>query len=298
LVELLVVIAIIGILVALLLPAIQAAREAARRSQCTNNLKQIGVAFQNYHDTFRKFPLAYFFNPCGPTGTTDNANCWGWGYSLLRFIEQDALYDTLPWNSGWYGPNTAVAGSILREPIPAYICPSDTSISQNTGFFGGYGKSNYVCNEGVIDYPRNAAAQPYSMSDIIDGTSNTLLAGERAYVTGTVPFQSRGGIWAGRHANTNAANLGRAAWPPNTSNVEPGSDTCRRHSFTSLHPGGVLFVFVDSSTHFISQDVDCYTAYADCAATEAENTLMKSATINRVYQNLYRRSDGNTVGNY
>ena len=86
LVELLVVIAIIGILVGLLLPAVQAAREAARRMQCTNNLKQIGLAMHNYHDTYRSFPIGHHFPGQG------NGTGWTWTYSILPFIEQSSLY--------------------------------------------------------------------------------------------------------------------------------------------------------------------------------------------------------------
>ncbi len=303
LVELLVVIAIIGILIALLLPAVQAAREAARRSQCNNNLKQIGLAFHNYHDIHKKFPLAYYLNPCGPPGTTENANCWGWGYAMLPFIEQAPLYQSLPWNYGWFGPNTAPAApSVLRQPLSGYVCPSDSGDPLNASYFGSYARASYVCNEGVIRWPTSTTTPSTSMADVRDGTSNTLLVGERAYVNQGLPFRSRGSIWMGRHANTNAANLGRAAWPPNTSEYNDTPDTCKRHSFTSLHPGGALFVFVDGSTHFISETIDSYTGYADCAATEAFNTFMTAAAnatlLNRVYQNLYRMSDGNPVGSF
>lgn len=99
LVELLVVIAIIGILIALLLPAIQAAREAARRSQCTNNLKQIGLALHNFHDTYGRFPAANheknFAVPAGSGNYPNSAHRWGFTVPLLPYIEQKALYDDM-----------------------------------------------------------------------------------------------------------------------------------------------------------------------------------------------------------
>ncbi len=121
LVELLVVIAIIGILVALLLPAIQAAREAARRSQCTNNLKQVAVALHNYHDTHRTFPrFAYY-----PSGQSH----WQ-GYSvhvrLLPFIERAELYDEIRIASQEFGISGHTINSVhQRERVGAYVCPSD-----------------------------------------------------------------------------------------------------------------------------------------------------------------------------
>ena len=119
LVELLVVIAIIGVLVALLLPAVQAAREAARRSQCSNNLKQIGIALHNYHDVYLAFPMNY--RPAGNTFTTQYAT-EGWMKAILPFIEQRPLADgTLP------AASMSVAGNLVASDtvIKAYLCPSD-----------------------------------------------------------------------------------------------------------------------------------------------------------------------------
>jgi prepilin-type N-terminal cleavage/methylation domain-containing protein len=118
LVELLVVIAIIGILVALLLPAIQAAREAARRASCNNNMKQLVLAMQNYHDTFQRFPISY-----GGNGQY-NANGTGrsWMIGILPMIEQQALYDQIRFDQPLsHADNTAVS----RTVIPAFLCPSD-----------------------------------------------------------------------------------------------------------------------------------------------------------------------------
>jgi prepilin-type N-terminal cleavage/methylation domain-containing protein len=185
LVELLVVIAIIGILVALLLPAIQAAREASRRSSCSNNMKQLGISFQNYHDTFKLLPRFTYRGT--QNGTTYNT--WE-GYSahtmLLPYVEQKALFDDYttayqtPGNDlRWY--NFAPA-SIRRTPLSAYRCPSDPSLK----FGAETGNCNYqVCvgstyqcwsqglQNGVFSRDRETA-----FADIIDGTSNTILMGE------------------------------------------------------------------------------------------------------------------------
>jgi len=176
LVELLVVIAIIGILVALLLPAIQAAREAARRTQCSNNLKQIGVALHNFHDTYKRFPVGQ------PDDDNDN---YSWSAYLLPFMEQQTMYDTLVQGGAaivynkngpnilvhssitevaghafptphpgtntdsynWYtqprnNHGSAAAGEGARSVLAAFVCPSDNLPPTDNN---GYGKSNYCC---------------------------------------------------------------------------------------------------------------------------------------------------------
>ena len=184
LVELLVVIAIIGILVALLLPAVQAAREAARRMSCSNNVKQVSLAMHNYHDVHKTFPR-YTYR------STQGAGHWE-GFSahtmILPFIEQQAIADginnlmkTTPepengWRTGWFQ-------DIRRTRIPAYVCPSDTSMSG-----ANIGNCNYPvsmgCNTGwnVRSAQRNGCFEldkERKIGDIHDGTSNTILIGEQ-----------------------------------------------------------------------------------------------------------------------
>ncbi len=122
LIELLVVIAIIAILVALLLPAVQQAREAARRSSCKNNLKQLGLAIHNYHDTYRTMP------PGVVDDFTDSI--WGWGALILPFVEQGPVYDALrvgniPLGVRMTPGNALDQLSVLQTPISTYRCPSD-----------------------------------------------------------------------------------------------------------------------------------------------------------------------------
>lgn len=196
LVELLVVIAIIGILIALLLPAVQAAREAARRSQCTNNLKQLGLALHNYHDVNKKFPTLHG----GTVGTSpwDNGNngqlCGM--VALTPYLEQQPLYDQIS------GPLTV--GSItfppfgpaawrtdyppFRQQTPGLVCPSDTGFStRNPASEQAY--NNYMLSVGdhisnnAYDKPTRGpfAAQHYAtFADISDGTSNTVGLAERS----------------------------------------------------------------------------------------------------------------------
>lgn len=191
LVELLVVIAIIGILVALLLPAIQAAREAARRTQCTNNLKQMAVAAQNFHDTYKRFPVAShemnfrLQNSASPADFTGNRHRWSYICALLPFIEQQPLYDdflanhlaiTTPWANN----------ELTRSKIPSLICPSDGRANGTPAT--DMQPTSYHCNRG--DYRLNydwyecrgvfgrGDKTFHTMASILDGTSNTMLISE------------------------------------------------------------------------------------------------------------------------
>lgn len=117
LVELLVVIAIIGVLVGLLLPAVQAAREAARRMQCSNNLKQIGLAMHNYETALRRLPPSHIAPWNG------DAADGGWGAVLLPYLEQSALYDRYDWNTHWWEDGNQ---RVVASPVATYQCPSDS----------------------------------------------------------------------------------------------------------------------------------------------------------------------------
>ena len=209
LVELLVVIAIIGVLIALLLPAVQQAREAARRMQCSNNLKQLGLAFHNYHGTYNSFPFGWNMTP--------DLNVQGWGVQLLPFLEQTALANK--WDprvpaineaAALGFPAAAVTGNleVIRTPLNVYMCPSaaedvlheyglDDPVSASwtaargdysatSGVRGNFstlaytGQPTPTSRQGVLwqtgpGYRSNAP----KMRDITDGTSMTFLVGER-----------------------------------------------------------------------------------------------------------------------
>ncbi|HPU08025.1 MAG TPA: DUF1559 domain-containing protein [Thermogutta sp.] len=198
LVELLVVIAIIGILIALLLPAIQAAREAARRSQCTNNLKQIGLALHNFHDTYGRFPAANheknFAVPAGSGDYPNSAHRWGFTVPLLPYIEQKALYDDMIQNyigktdpngnsyCPWYGcPPT-------RTWIATLICPSDSRAREVLTWNDGKTPTSYKCNRGdqwlnwdwweTRGVFGNGSKVEVTIGTITDGTSNTIAVSE------------------------------------------------------------------------------------------------------------------------
>lgn len=223
LVELLVVIAIIGVLIALLLPAVQAAREAARRTQCTNNLKQIGLGFQTYHDVNKKFPFAF---------QATVADGWAWSVHILPFMEQGNLFENLSPNSNNM-PTSTSGNANLATRLDVYTCPSDVGPEVNSNF-ASYGTSNYTVNDAICDHTEQRA-----MRDITDGTSNTILAGERAFTNSNHHFKSIGAVWPGwKSGISNASVVGRAAWPPNTEMTDTfqpagaccGADPCKRHT--------------------------------------------------------------------
>jgi prepilin-type N-terminal cleavage/methylation domain-containing protein/prepilin-type processing-associated H-X9-DG protein len=310
LVELLVVIAIIGILVALLLPAIQAAREAARRTQCNNNLKQLGVALHNYHDTYRRFP-------CG-SAQQDGANppagdIWNPGnhrkgtplVKLLPFVEQTSLYDGLFQMEDVEGQLNALNP---RPQMPPYRCPSDAYDNVNNPP-SNYGMSmgnqtmpgrsctlydppsgGNMFGDGPVGHGSTANPQEISgvfsryqwsakMSDATDGTSTTIAIGE---ITPDCGDHHRGGwynanaLWT---ATTAPINF------PTCPGVPPGfagTDGCNAdgnwqtsQGFKSKHPGGAQFVFCDGSVHFLGDAVEY-----------------------RTYQGLGARRDGNPIGQY
>lgn len=179
LVELLVVIAIIGILIALLLPAVQAAREAARRSQCVNNTKQIVLGFHNYHDTFKCFPRqAYGVNVSGHDGHWRGHSAFT---MLLPYIENQNLYDQIDLNCAFSNnPNETL---FRTNPVAGFHCPSDGPYP-NT-WYQGYG--NYKVSTGSVQgWAHNTQQKgPFRdqketpMSDIRDGTANTIMIGEQ-----------------------------------------------------------------------------------------------------------------------
>ena len=205
LVELLVVIAIIGILVGLLLPAVQAAREAARRTQCQNNLKQLGVALQNYHDTYRRFPPGGYFAKSRPAGVASwpapyPAYHHTWLTSILPQLEQKPLHDTVNFKSmAWGQP-------IVSAQLKLLMCPSDAGYKDPVTETHGIAFTNYAASEGIMWFesflvdPANdipAAGMPWDAvpkrgnyanvfggnrsndaADIKDGLSNTIIVAE------------------------------------------------------------------------------------------------------------------------
>ncbi len=193
LVELLVVIAIIGILIALLLPAVQAAREAARRSQCTNNLKQLGLGLQNYHDVNGSFPFGKGgTNGPGPGAAFGNAGRVSGFIPLLPYIEQGALYDQIRAGGNGAPPLGPVGWSGWTNwnvQVPGLLCPSDTRRTPSAGAVGennyafshGDSISNNCFNTDPMNWSRGmfCSNSTVKMSMVTDGTSNTIAMSER-----------------------------------------------------------------------------------------------------------------------
>jgi prepilin-type N-terminal cleavage/methylation domain-containing protein len=190
LVELLVVIAIIGILIALLLPAVQAAREAARRAQCANNLKQIGLALQNYHDAHRTFPPVAAFGmgkKIPPTTPPEMALMHTWISLILPFMEQQTLWDQTDFSQQAWGQ--PIVGSV----VPTLLCPSDSGYGKDPSETHGIAVTHYLASEGYHWWggtvvPGGWTGRDYqnifsgnnttSIFRITDGTSNTIAVAE------------------------------------------------------------------------------------------------------------------------
>jgi len=263
LVELLVVIAIIGVLVALLLPAVQAAREAANRASCGNHVKQIGLALHNYHDAFNKFPPGAVDNDPATTAAADqtDASHWGWAVMILPQIEQGALYDRLTPGAATLKQRFDTIGvnnrDLLLTKLEVYACPSDRERFLNVSRTINDGtneiqisKSNYVASGDTVNHMffENSATK---MRDMTDGTSNVLAVGERG------SFLGHAGLWAGHYAGTGTGTadsgsdfvvLGRTI----TGNkINVANDA----GFSSEHAAGIQVVFADGSVHYIAETI-------------------------------------------
>jgi prepilin-type N-terminal cleavage/methylation domain-containing protein/prepilin-type processing-associated H-X9-DG protein len=264
LIELLVVIAIIAILIGLLFPAVQKVREAASRIQCANNLKQIGLACHSFHDSNKKFPPGYMATGAYVNGATDTLPGWGWGTFILPYLEQAPLYYQFSLSQ----PVQNFTG--IQTMVPVFICPSDivtgpfavTDNNWNTvciaaptsyaGCCGGNVSTTAATGNGILY--RNSGVR---MTDITDGTSQTILVEERA-------FANAMGVWSGAintgYCNQGAENpaaepgkLGQGAGDLVLIHAGTVNSTSGRNldDCVSKHHGGANFLLADGSVHFI-----------------------------------------------
>jgi prepilin-type N-terminal cleavage/methylation domain-containing protein len=298
LIELLVVIAIIGILIALLLPAVQKIREAAARMQCGNNLKQMGLACHNFHDSYGYLPPGIWTTPAfGIPGGS-----WAWGTLLLPYVEQGPLYNLFNPKIATFAPRLSTDANypLTQTTLKVYRCPSDPNGSNLNVWYTQYAMSNYAINRAVVGpgdgVVGGTAGTPFNrtLTAITDGTSNTALIGER---------ESRltfGAVWVARSYNVNTS--ASFEWRPGPAmNVpyQPGGpfpppatanplDYDHRYQNSSGHAGVVGFVFCDGSVHFLNQNIDTdpsQTWYETDWATHGNYTM----------QNLYWPDDGHVL---
>ena len=320
LIELLVVIAIIAVLIGLLLPAVQQAREAARRAQCKNNLKQIGLALHNYHDLHNTLPSGLIGWPGESSGSL-----WGWGTMILPQLDQGPLFNSLAVSSGGTSPHwgqsavgfgsvmtSASANPLLATTLAVYRCPSDVGsavVAVPTAGLNGvargntfvFGRSNYpgvlgsqwATTNGLITSDGSfAESSSVRFRDYIDGLSNTCIVGERRS-----PGKVRGGdvggdtVWCGALNDVSpesywqgfAATVGLADYD-NTLNVNSADNEYAAPyvAFSSQHDGGAHFLFGDGSVRFISNSI-------------ASGYPGKPRAV---YQNLANRADGRVLGEF
>nr|WRX36714.1 hypothetical protein [uncultured bacterium] len=321
LVELLVVIAIIGVLVALLLPAIQAARESARRATCQSNLKNISLAVLNYESARGKFPVGQQLG---------SAERWGWPVFVLNYLEQKSLYEQLdPHNQslGEYlaksnGDVSSPAISGSQTPLEIFRCPTDAAPALLSAEFRPYDggtdnvplgfeppTSNYFGSKGFYDNHGCNERAPFSLEDvcwnngvlygnsdvriaqITDGTTNTFMIGERDY-------RCFAGSWIGaRRGNGSGLRgsyyvLGRASMKLNDPRTG-AQDTCTE-GFSSQHVGGGYFAMCDGSVRFVDEEISFNNADNGVLYDPQRGYQILNLDYFGVYQRLASRDDGAT----
>jgi prepilin-type N-terminal cleavage/methylation domain-containing protein len=328
LVELLVVIAIIGILVALLLPAVQAAREAARRMSCSNNLKQLGLACHNYHDTYKTLPPGWLIKRNAQRGPINNINLWGWGSLVLPFMEQAPLHDQLDVGnnhleaiSAFEGPGTLK--ELMQTPIANYRCPSDVGPPVNTArqrfdwartpSVAGrrIATSNYLGVIGAWDVNTNGGRLAErgvfveevarAFRDLTDGTSNVLLIGERRWQYkdngGAIRISGAGVVFGVRRRNGSDQRADQVGGARAKLNFDVDNNaTGRRRGFSSQHPGGAQFALGDGSVRFIAETIE----FSDANGNGWLNNNVaergpNNANLPSLYQRICAIGDGEPV---
>lgn len=255
LVELLVVLAIIAILMAFLMPAVQHAREAARRTQCRNNLKQIGLALHNYETAYEVFPPGVLGDDGSPAA---GQKLHTWMVQTLPFLDQTPLFQQYNFDVRFDDPANA---SSVSTRLPTYTCPSVPAVTTP----GQFAPTHFVGNAGSLPGSDDGVLYPLStltFRDVTDGTSSTFLIGEGAFVSGGWAQGSM--TIAGDHP----AGFGRSVlrwWSCPDRCAKPGlnplptacaSGCEQRYQFSSDHAGGAHFHYADGHAGFVSQNID------------------------------------------
>ena len=289
LIELLVVIGIIAVLMGLLLPAVQAAREASRRAQCVNNLKQTGLALLNYEQSLRVFPPGYVSN--FDSSGDDTGPGWGWAAMLLPMVERGATFHAINFNL----PIEAPANSTARlDVVASFLCPSDTvpsswwAVDRNAATGAPVrnicqlAPSNYVGMYGTSEpgpdgdgvFFRNSSV---SLRDVTDGASATIFVGERSHRLGEATWV--GSVTGALMYPTDNDNIGRYVTETSSGMIlghagelaGPGSPNSDVNQFYSMHAGrGVNFLFGDGHVAFLraTMNYKTYLALATRAGGE------------------------------
>ncbi|MSR50131.1 MAG: DUF1559 domain-containing protein [Gemmataceae bacterium] len=279
LIELLVVIAIIAVLIGLLLPAVQKVRDAAARLQCTNNLKQIGLALMNYEGTYGRFAPGYMDNMITNVISTATTNPdpiigWGWGALILPYLEQEPLYKSININSIAMNNTSAAAVAFRKTVIKGFLCPSDDT-GVNTFLVGTIeiAKSSYAGVNGqaeLADFDNALGLGMFlrgrgvSIAEVTDGLSNTLFVGERSSksTNGVLPGVCTwvgalpGGTLDGESPSLFVLGHTGLSSAPHKPNSPQSDGTYHPEDYTSKHSGGVNFLLGDGSVRFITDSID------------------------------------------
>jgi len=297
LIELLVVIAIIAILIALLLPAVQQAREAARRSQCVNNLKQLGLALHNYHDTHNALPPGWIGVEANVPNMEGNSG-FAWGAHILPYLDQGPLYNQLNFNQNCYDP--AFNAAALNGVLPVFRCPSDPSPEKwdmpeeanPANILVKLPTANYVGNFGPLGPEDLCDAAPFPaaqckgagifmhnsatrLRDVTDGTSNTVFVGEHRTDTRAATVAVTGFAWHSTWVGFVAGGAEAHARIIGVSDHTPNHPSLHIDDYHSWHTGGVHFLFGDGRVRFLSENVD-----------------------DKLFQGIATRSGGEVIGEY
>ena len=246
LVELLVVISILSLLIGLTLPAVQQIREAARRTQCGNNIRQQSLAILNFESSFETLPA----------GATE-VNLHSWGSQILPQLEQENLFSKIDFEQAWNAPDSY---QWTHKQLPIFRCPTSwKTYAGCTDYAGIRGSSNNTTKDlgfnGCL-YPVAGRFRPVTFASITDGTSNTIVIAEAIAIT-----EEQNGFWA------NGKNcIGHDDGPINNRNG--GQD-----EIASLHPGGAQVAFVDGSVHFLNEQLSLDVISSLCTRNNSEPVI-------------------------